>query len=412
MHVGINAQLLSSSQTYRNSGVSRYIRRLLEGLAREPGEHHYTIFVNGKEAAEQTGSAHPQLSYVSAPWPESRPAVRVAWEQLRLPQEIRRRGIRLLHAPVNVLPARLPRGCLGVVTLHDLAFLRFPELLTRTRWLYQRTFSVASLRRATLIIAVSESTRRDAMELLSLPAERIYTVYPSIDARFAPPSDEVAIQEFRARHGLNGGFILYLGTLEPRKNIDRLIEAYGRLKRHQGIQEKLVLAGGKGWLYESIFARVRALGLESEVLFPGFIADDEQILWYHAATAFAYPSLYEGFGLPVAEALACGLPVITSNVSSLPEAGAGVALTVDPQDVDALATALYRAISDQAYRTYCRAMAAMVAERFSVQNMIRQIHAAYGEAMRVASRDMGGKGLFSRRFIQPLKQQDDGREKE
>ncbi|MBX5451900.1 MAG: glycosyltransferase family 4 protein [Thermogemmatispora sp.] len=391
MHIGINAQLLSYSQSYRNSGVSRYIRRLLEGLAQEPGEYRYTIFVNGHEVEEHLApvASHPQLTYVSAPWPEERPWTRVAWEQLKLPGELRQRHIQLLHSPVNVLPLRLPAGCRGVVTLHDLAFLRFPEVLTGPKRLYQRTFTLRSLRRATLVITVSESTRRDAIELLSLPEERLRTVYPSIDARFsASPRDEQAIQALRARYGLESGFILYLGTLEPRKNLDTLIEAFARLKGQHGIREKLVLAGSKGWLYEAIFARVRSLGLESEVLFPGFIADSEQVLWYHAATAFAYPSLYEGFGLPVAEALACGLPVVTSSVSSLPEAGAGVALTVEPRNVDALAHALYRALNDESYRQHCRAMASMVAERFSLRTMARRMRAIYEEALSEEQRQL------------------------
>jgi glycosyltransferase involved in cell wall biosynthesis len=390
MHIGINAQLLSGSQSYRNSGVSRYIRRLLEGLAGDPGAHTYTIFVNGKDIEEQLAAQHPQIRYVSAPWPESHPTRRITWEQLNLPTEVRRRGIQLLHSPVNVLPEMLPRHCIGVVTLHDLAFLRLPEVLTRTKRLYHRTFTVRSLRRAHLIIAVSESARRDAIDLLSIPPERIRTVHPSIDTRFSHVRDEPAVQALRNRYGLNAGFILYLGTLEPRKNIDTLIEAYARLKQQQGIQQKLVLAGGKGWLYDSIFERVRALGLESEVLFPGFIADSEQVLWYHAATAFAYPSLYEGFGLPVAEALACGLPVVTSNVSSLPEAGAGVALTVEPRNADALAAALYRAISDEAYRQECLAMAPMIAQRFSVGTMARQIRAVYEEAPGLERTDTPG----------------------
>src|SRR5258708_6496091 len=127
MHIGINAQLLSFSQNYRNGGVSRYIRYLLTALAQQPGEHTYTVFVNGQSIIERM-TQHPQISYVPAPWPESRPAVRVAWEQLALPQLLSQRHIDILHSPVNVLPERMPRHCASVVTLHDLAFLRFPHV--------------------------------------------------------------------------------------------------------------------------------------------------------------------------------------------------------------------------------------------------------------------------------------------
>jgi glycosyltransferase involved in cell wall biosynthesis len=381
MHIGINAQLLSFSQNYRNGGISRYIRYLLTEIAREPGTHEYTIFVNGPDVTARLGIQHPQLTFLPATWPESRPAARVAWEQFALPSLIRQRGIQVFHSPANVLPQFLPRACAGVVTLHDLAFLRMPEVLTRPKRVYHRTFTVRSLRRASKIITVSESTACDVTELLGIPPGRMTTVYPCIDERFMQPVAEDELRAFRVRQGLEGGFLLYLGTLEPRKNIPVLIEAYARLRQLTGTRVKLVLAGAKGWLYDAIFARVQQLGLEEEVLFPGFVSDAEQPLWYRAAAAFAYPSLYEGFGIPVAEALACGTPVVTSTVSSLPEAGAGLALTVDPRDVEALALALQKALCDTSLREKCQAMAPTVRERFSAAAMARQTLAVYEQAM-------------------------------
>lgn len=380
MHVGINAQLLSLGNDYRNSGVSHYIRYLLNGLANDPGDHTYTVFVNGQEVVEHLDTRHPRITYVAASWPESRPAARVAWEQLTLPTLIRQRQIDLLHAPVNVLPEWLPAQCAGVVTLHDLAFLRFPHVLTRPKRLYHRTFTVRSLQRATLIITVSNSTKQDVHELVGIPNERIVTVYPCIDERFSHVVEDEDVEHFRIQKGLHDGFILYLGTLEPRKNIPVLIDAYARLREQYGRREKLVLAGGKGWLYESIFASIRERGLEAEVIFPGFVPDEERYLWYHAATVFACPSLYEGFGIPVTEALACGTPAVTSTVSSLPEAGAGIALTVEPQDSEGLTKALYRAITDQDYRALCRVQASQVAQRFSMQHLAQQTRAAYEQA--------------------------------
>lgn len=380
MHVGINAQLLSYSQNYRNGGVSRYIRFLLTELARQPGEHEYTVFVNGQDVVERLEAYHPQITYVPVSWSEERPAARVAWEQFVLPSIIRQKRIDVLHSPVNVLPEFLPGTCAGIITLHDLVFLRFPHVLTRAKGLYHRMFTVRSMRQATRIICVSQSTRKDAIELVGIPAERLQTVYPCIHPRFSQQVDEGAIDSFRQKHGLEGGFLLYLGTLEPRKNITTIIEAYARLRETHQRTEKLVLAGGKGWLYNAIFDRVRQLGLESEVIFPGYVADEEQVLWYHAAAAFVYPSLYEGYGMPVTEALACGTPVVTSNVSSLPEAGAGLALCVGPQNVQEMAEALYRAITDQDYRQKCRDMASSIAEQFSARRMVEQIIAVYEQA--------------------------------
>lgn len=381
MHIGINAQLLSFSQSYRNGGISRYIRYLLTELAREPGSHTYTIFVNGSDTATRLGVEHPQLTFVPANWPEEKPAARVAWEQMTLPGLLRQRGIQVLHSPANVLPEFLPRGCLSVVTLHDLAFLRMPEVLTRPKRMYHRTFTTRSLRRASRIIAVSDSTSRDLTELLGIAPQRIATVYPCIDERFTRPVEEEEVRAFRQRQGLAEGFVLYMGTLEPRKNIPTLVEAYARLRQMTGTRTKLVLAGGKGWLYDEIFARVRQLGLEAEVVFPGYVSDAEQPLWYRAAAAFAYPSLYEGFGIPVAEALACGTPVVTSTISSLPEAGGGIALTVDPHDIEAMATALRTALSDGAFQKRCRLLAPTVVERFSAAAMARQTIAVYEQTL-------------------------------
>ena len=380
MHVGINAQLLSFSQNYRNGGISHHIRSLLTALAKWPGKHEYTVFVNGQDVIERLAAEHPQISYVAVPWPEARPTSRIAWEQFTLPSLIRQKRIDVLHSPANVLPELLPRTSAGVVTLHDLAFLRFPEVLTRTKRLYHRTFTVRSLQRATMIITVSESTKQDAIELVGIPAGRLQTVYAAIDERFSSMATEEEIKAFRQKHGLSQDFLLYLGTLEPRKNIATLIEAYAYLRRVYARTEKLVLAGGKGWLYEVIYEKIAQLGLEGEVIFPGFVGESERKLWYAAASAFVYPSLYEGFGLPVVEAMACGTPVVTSNVSSLPEAGSDIALCVDPYGVEAMAEALYKALTDQALRQRCRAMAAVAAQRFSAQAMAERTVGVYEQA--------------------------------
>jgi glycosyltransferase involved in cell wall biosynthesis len=396
MHIGINAQLLSFSHNYRNGGVSRYIRSLLTGLAKYPGEHEFTVFVNGQAVIEQLASmsiCHPQITYVPATWSESQPTARIAWEQLTLPSLIRQRRIDVLHSPVNVLPEMLPQHCAGVVTLHDLAFLRFPDVLTRSKRLYHRTFTVHSLRRATMIIAVSESTRQDAIELVGIPAKHIQTVYTCINERFSNVSKEDEAHALRQKYGLTGDFLLYLGTLEPRKNIPTLIEAYARLRQTYNRQEKLVIAGGKGWLYDTIFEKVQALGLESEVIFPGFVPDEEQATWYATASAFVYPSLYEGFGLPVAEALACGTPTVTTTVSSLPEAGIGVALTVEPHDVTAMADALYTALTDAALREKCRALAPTIAERFSAHMMVQHTLRVYEQAASLRTGTKHAQGI-------------------
>src|SRR5213080_2210007 len=223
MHIGINAQLLSFSQNYRNGGVSRYIRYLLTELAKQPGKHEYTVFVNGQDVVERLAAEHPQITYFPVSWPESQPAARIAWEQFTLPKLIRQKHIDVLHSPVNILPQLLPHQCAGVITLHDLAFLRFPNVLPRSKRLYHRTFTVRSIRHATMIITVSESTKKDVVENVRIPGERVQTVYPCIDTRFSHVPKLEEVQAFRQKHELTDGFLLYLGTLEPRKNIPTLI---------------------------------------------------------------------------------------------------------------------------------------------------------------------------------------------
>ena len=383
MRIAINAQLLSYSDSYRNGGISRSIRHLLNAIARQSGQHEYTVFVNGQETLDrlrQEQQPTAQIEYVPVKWPENRPVSRVLWEQRSLPGLLRERGIEVFHSPANVLPEALPRECASVVTLHDLAFLRYPEVLTRAKRVYHRICTVRSLRRATMIISVSQSTKEDVVKLVGIAPERVQTVYPCIDARFSNVTTNEAKQAFYEKHGLDGGYLLYLGTLEPRKNILTLLEAYRELREVYFRTEKLALVGGKGWLYDEMYAKVRSLGLASEILFPGYASDEEQLLWYHGASAFAYPSLYEGFGFPVSESLACGVPVVTSNVSSLPEAGGDLALTVDPLDSSALAAALQQALTDEDLRRRCREQAPALLQRFSAQALAQQTIAVYEKA--------------------------------
>ena len=207
------------------------------------------------------------------------------------------------------------------------------------------------MRRATRVVAVSEATKRDLVERFQVPPERIDVVYPVVDDDFRPCLDAAALGAFRARKQLPERYILFLGTLEPRKNVAGLLEAYARLRQLDEDAPQLVIAGAQGWYYQSIFERVRARNLEPYVTFAGYVSREEQPLWYAASELFVYPSVYEGFGMPVAEALACGTPTITSNVSSLPEAGGPVALQVNPGDVEALAYAMQSSLADETARS-------------------------------------------------------------
>ena len=382
MHVALNAQLVSFSETYRNAGVSRYTYRLIEGLARDPAGNQYSAFVTARDGRAAKSLASDRMRLVPARWPTERPAQRVLWEQTVLPRELRRRAVDVFHSPVNVLPARLP--CPSVVTIHDLAFVHFPQFFRPARRIYQRTFTTRSARAATLVVTVSESTRRDVLALGVDPA-RVRVIYPAIEDRFQPVDDPEVLRAFRAEHGLPERYCLFLGTLEPRKNIVRLLEAYARLRMLDGETPPLVLAGAKGWYYDAIFDRVRTLGLDRSVTFAGYVRDEEQPLWYSAAEIFVYPSLFEGFGLPVAEAMASGTPVITSSVSSLPEVAGDAAILVDPSSPEALAHAMHRALRDGETRGRLLALGLRQAHQFSFERMVNGYRDVYAEAVSTTS---------------------------
>jgi len=258
------------------------------------------------------------------------------------------------------------------VTVHDLSFLRYPNAFRPLNRLYLNLITKASTRRAACVIAVSESTRQDVITLCGVPGEKVVVIPNGVTEDFSP-ANPVEVAEFRRRKGLPERFILFLGTLEPRKNLVRLIDAYALWRQtayptgrgSSSSVPALVIAGGKGWFYDQIFARVTKLGLTNDVLFPGFVPGEELPWFYRAAELFVYPSLFEGFGLPVLEALASGTPTITSAASSLPEVAGDAALLVNPEDTQSLADAMGQVLSNPALAAQLRADGPRQAKQFS-----------------------------------------------
>jgi len=340
-HVALNALLLDGRASYRSAGIHQYILQTLTALAAEPGDFTYTAFAQPGAAAVPGLSVSPVAT--RGRWG------RILWEQFAQPAALGRLDppVDLVHGLAFSLPwlSRAP----GVVTVYDLSFIKLPDRFPAAQRLYLSTITRLSCRRARRVIAISEATRRDVGDVFGIPMSRVDLAYPGVDARFRPlPAPAVAA--FRVHQGLPERFLLYLGTLEPRKNLPALVQAFARIRAdHPDLH--LVLAGARGWWYHSLLRMISDLNLGDVVHLPGFVPAEDLPLWYNAAAAFAYPSSFEGFGLPVAEALACGRPVVTSDSSSLPEAGGPVALPVPVGDVDGLAAALLRALSrDEAER--------------------------------------------------------------
>jgi glycosyltransferase involved in cell wall biosynthesis len=297
--VRLDAHLLSRQEGYRSAGVSRYIYYLLLNLPVVDPDTRYTALVGDPQALTPGWERH-----VSA-WRTASPPRRILWEQLAQPGAAYRLGLDLLHAPVNVAP--LVRTCPTVVTVHDLSFVLYPELFKRFNRVYLQRFCRWSVEQAAAVIAVSASTRDDLVRLMGVPAERV-TVVPNGVGDEMQPLDPARVAAHRAARGLPERLILFLGTLEPRKNVLTLLEAFSLLCRRPGFAHTLVIAGGKGWYYQEIETAVERLGLRERVIFAGFVPQEELPLWYNAADLFVYPSLYEGFGLPPLEAMACGTP--------------------------------------------------------------------------------------------------------
>ncbi len=363
--VVLNAHLISGDASYRSAGIHAYILNLLRQL--EPDEQLRYLALTGPGALP-AGIAMPvRQSHLAT----HNPIIRVFWEQSRLPRELCRLHAALLHAPAFIGPLWAP--CPQVITILDLGFLRHPEFFRRGNRLYLRTLTRLSARRAAAIITISRFSAQEIVALLGIARERIHVIYPGIEARFRPlpPAD---VDHFRKEQSLPERFVLYLGTLEPRKNLITLVRAFARL---HDPDIHLVLAGGKGWLYEPLFAEVEKLGLRNRVHFPGYIPAETQTLWYNAATMLAYLSSYEGFGLPVVESLACGTPVIAANASSLPEAAGDAAVLVPPNDLDAIVAGLEQILGDAALRATLRERGLHHAAHFNWNTTARQTAALY-----------------------------------
>lgn len=282
-----------------------------------------------------------------ADWPES-PFVETRvipfprlWTHLRLAAEISLRPPDALFVPAHVLPLHCPVP--AAVTVHDLGYLYHPEAHTAFQRRYLDWTTRRHARVAGRIIADSAATRADLIHHYHANPERIRVVHLGLDPTLRPVADTA---EIRGKYNLPGAYLLYMGTLQPRKNLLNLLEAFRLISDAHPVT--LVLAGGKGWLYDQIFTRIQTLGLQDRVILPGFIPPEDKAALLSGAAVFAFPSLYEGFGLPILEAMACGAPVLTANVSSMPEIAAEAALLVDPRQPEAIADGLQRLLTDPA----------------------------------------------------------------
>jgi len=351
----------------QRAGIGRYTRGLVQALAALDRQNEYVLLEvgggeQGSRGAEEQGSggdfAFP-ANFHHRPLPLSERTMAILWHRLRLPLpvDLFTGEVDVFHSPDFLLPPL--RHGRAILTVHDLSFRRRPECADAALAAYLNRAVPPSIQRAHLVLADSLSTKADLVELLGVPAAKIEVLYPGVGDTYRPVRDEAPLAAVRQKYNLPDNFVLFVGTIEPRKNLVTLLKAWTKMRisdfgfRNSQFEIrnwKLVIAGSRGWLYDETFATVERLGLSGDVVFLGYVPEADLPALYSLARLFVFPSLYEGFGLPPLEAMACGTPVVCANTSSLPEVAGDAALLVDPLDADGLAAAMQQALGDEELR--------------------------------------------------------------
>jgi glycosyltransferase involved in cell wall biosynthesis len=377
MRIAIAAHLLEYPRA-RQSGVGTYVRNLLRTLPDVGQGEQFDIFWgrDGEPPSQDLTAAANVTHHFSRLDLRSR-ALRVPYEHVVLPRSVRKAAPQVLHLPDPSVSLLSP-ATRTVVTVHDLTTMLYPETYGNWRARYKSAVIRAAVRRARMVITVSESTKRDVTRLLDVDPENIVTVSEGVAPEFRELVDPEAA---RARLGLPEHFLLSVSRLDPRKNLVRLFEAYALARRTYDVTTPLYVVGAPGWLHHEILSAPTRLGIAEHVTFTSYLPLADVVAMYGTADALIYPALYEGFGLPVLEAMACGTPVVTSNVSSLPEVAGAAALLVDPLDTADLAKAIGRISGDEELRQTLRRAGLRRASDFTWERTARATLDVYARAI-------------------------------
>jgi glycosyltransferase involved in cell wall biosynthesis len=365
MITGFNANLLSFTADYRTTGIGLYIKHLLLAIHKEK----YPLHLFHSEPKAQ--KFFPDFNHTIKKLDTSNPYLRILLEQLSCPFSLKKNNIDIFHSPMHVLPILSPKKTKTIVTVHDLANFRFPEFYKSAKQKYLTYMTAKSTKKADHIIAVSKSTKNDLVDILGIKESRISVVYNGLNLEPKKLSKE---QEANITKKLNlpEKYILFVGTKEPRKNISGLLDALIYLWEEKKEKYNLVLVGPKGWLYNNIDEKTNKYQQISNVQMTGYLTDTELFTAYKNASLFVYPSFYEGFGLPVLEAMSAGAPVICSNTSSLPEVGGDAAEYIDPYKPKQLANTISTICNDNALQNKMRTLGFIQAKNFSWQKTAKQ----------------------------------------
>lgn len=366
----------------QGGGIGRYTRELLQALVHEGDHYRYRIFAGRAPAELPVHDPIPSADHVSfRQLPLSPRWLYRIWYRLRLPVPVQAFTgvVELFHSPDFVLPPVLG-NIPTILTVHDLSFSFYPETFTPSLVAYLNRVVPWSVQRARHVLADSDSTRRDLIRLYQTPEDKITVLYSGVHERFSLTVAEEAQAMVRKKYELgNAPFVFTVSTLQPRKNHQLLIRAFRAVAAQT--EHNLIIAGGKGWLYEKMVSEVERQDLLRRVHFIGFVDDDDLPALYNAASLFVFPSLYEGFGLPILEAMACGTPVVSSNASSLPEVAGDAAVQISPHDEEAWTRAMLRVIGDEELRARLVAAGHEQTQRFRWADAARQLLDVYARML-------------------------------
>lgn len=360
----------------QGAGIGRLVRHLVAALAQADPVTPYKLFVAGA-----TANKLPSVPGANFRWYPTRVSPRWfarLWFRAHLPLPIEAfiGRVKLYHATDFTLPPVLP-DTRTILTVHDLSFVRSPETLPPPLIKYLNHAVPYSVRRAHHVLADSQATKDDLIELYGTPEEKITVLLSGVDSHFRPIEDAQTLQAVREKYKIpDQPYIFSIGTVQPRKNYPRLVEALHHLGREFS-QVTLVIAGGKGWLNNTLYETIQRLGMEKRVHLIGFADDTDIPALYSGATVTAYPSLYEGFGFPIVESMACGTPVLTSNVSSMPEVAGDAAVMVNPYDVEALSHRLRVLLTDTSLRETLTLRGFQQAQKFTWEKAAQELKAIY-----------------------------------
>jgi len=360
----------------QGAGIGVYVRNLVDALLAQDASNQYTLLTSGKASPEHSFPHARNVQGRNIFIPDR--YLNILWYRLHapIPATLFTGTIDIYHGPDFVLPP-LGRRVRKVVTIHDLAFLEHPEYAVPSLAAYLRKVVPEAIAAADIVTTVSSEVSRTLIKHFQTPPEKLIVVPLGVSHYFRRVTDPLLLDATRYKFGLKHPLILAVGTQEPRKNHSGLIKAFHKAQKEKNGPAMLAIAGGTGWLYEETQQLVKELNLENKVRFLGRVTDHELVTLYSSAEIFAFPSFFEGFGIPPIEAMACGAPVITSNTSSLPEVAGDAALLIDPYSVDELADAIIRLTKDEGLREELRQKGYQRVKQFSWEVSARKMLTLY-----------------------------------